>query len=90
VSSMCTVGVREDADYSNHVKFFFLLESFEQNLLNVYPFSNRYYSTYGHVGKLAEEIEKGASSVEGVEVKLWQVSPDHLCCNNVQYQYKVL
>ncbi|CAO2177976.1 unnamed protein product, partial [Urochloa humidicola] len=32
-----------------------------------------YYSTYGHVGKLAEEIKKGASSVEGVEVKIWQV-----------------
>ena len=29
---------------------------------------------YGHVGKLAEEIKKGASSVEGVEVKVWQVS----------------
>lgn len=31
---------------------------------------------YGHVGKLAEEIKKGASSVEGVEAKIWQVSPD--------------
>ena len=29
---------------------------------------------YGHVEKLAEEIKKGASSVEGVEAKLWQVS----------------
>jgi NAD(P)H dehydrogenase (quinone) len=29
---------------------------------------------YGHVAKLAEEIKKGAASVEGVEVKLWQVS----------------
>jgi NAD(P)H dehydrogenase (quinone) len=28
---------------------------------------------YGHVEKLAEEIRKGASSVEGVEAKLWQV-----------------
>ncbi|CAN6453269.1 unnamed protein product [Victoria cruziana] len=28
---------------------------------------------YGHVQKLAEEIKKGASSVEGVEAKLWQV-----------------
>lgn len=28
---------------------------------------------YGHVEKLAEEIKKGASSVEGVDVKLWQV-----------------
>ncbi|EEC79475.1 hypothetical protein OsI_20505 [Oryza sativa Indica Group] len=34
---------------------------------------NRYYSMYGHVAKLAEEIKKGASSVEGVEVKIWQV-----------------
>ncbi|KAL0912104.1 hypothetical protein M5K25_018054 [Dendrobium thyrsiflorum] len=32
-----------------------------------------YYSTYGHVEKLAYEISKGASSVEGVEVKVWQV-----------------
>ncbi|WOG89909.1 hypothetical protein DCAR_0209149 [Daucus carota subsp. sativus] len=28
---------------------------------------------YGHVEKLAEEIHKGASSVEGVEATLWQV-----------------
>ena len=28
---------------------------------------------YGHVEKLAQEIKKGAESVEGVEVKLWQV-----------------
>ncbi|TVU20067.1 hypothetical protein EJB05_36254 [Eragrostis curvula] len=32
-----------------------------------------FYSTYGHVAKLAEEIKKGAASVEGVEVKVWQV-----------------
>ncbi|CAL1397671.1 unnamed protein product [Linum trigynum] len=32
-----------------------------------------YYSMYGHVEKLAEEIKKGASTVEGVEVKLFQV-----------------
>ncbi|KAK4254014.1 hypothetical protein QN277_009450 [Acacia crassicarpa] len=32
-----------------------------------------YYSTYGHVEKLAREIKKGADSVEGVEAKLWQV-----------------
>ncbi|CBI18659.3 probable NAD(P)H dehydrogenase (quinone) FQR1-like 1 [Vitis vinifera] len=32
-----------------------------------------YYSMYGHVEKLAQEIKKGAESVEGVEVKLWQV-----------------
>ncbi|KAF3772987.1 putative NAD(P)H dehydrogenase [Nymphaea thermarum] len=32
-----------------------------------------YYSMYGHVQKLAEEIKKGASSVEDVEAKLWQV-----------------
>ncbi|KAM2403226.1 hypothetical protein EV1_030394 [Malus domestica] len=32
-----------------------------------------YYSMYGHVGRLAEEIKKGASSVEGVEATLWQV-----------------
>lgn len=34
----------------------------------------RYYSMYGHVEKLAEEIKKGAASVEGVEATLWQVS----------------
>lgn len=33
----------------------------------------RYYSMYGHVAKLAEEILKGANSVEGVEATLWQV-----------------
>lgn len=33
----------------------------------------RYYSMYGHVEKLAEEIKKGAASVEGVEAKLCQV-----------------
>ncbi|MED6167503.1 hypothetical protein PIB30_003475 [Stylosanthes scabra] len=32
-----------------------------------------YYSMYGHVEKLAQEIKKGAASVEGVEVKIWQV-----------------
>ena len=32
-----------------------------------------YYSMYGHVAKLAEEIKKGAATVEGVEAKLWQV-----------------
>lgn len=33
---------------------------------------------YGHVEKLAEEIRKGAASVEGVEAKLWQVRFDFL------------
>jgi len=32
-----------------------------------------FYSMYGHVEKLAEEIKKGAASVEGVEATLWQV-----------------
>ncbi|KAK7368921.1 hypothetical protein VNO80_10954 [Phaseolus coccineus] len=32
-----------------------------------------YYSMYGHVETLAEEIKKGAASVEGVEATLWQV-----------------
>ena len=32
-----------------------------------------YYSMYGHVAKLADEIKKGVSSVEGVEAKIWQV-----------------
>lgn len=38
-----------------------------------FPSFDRYYSMYGHVEKLAEEIKKGAASVEGVEAKLWQV-----------------
>lgn len=29
---------------------------------------------YGHVEKLAQEIRKGAASVDGVEARLWQVS----------------
>jgi NAD(P)H dehydrogenase (quinone) len=29
---------------------------------------------YGHVEKLAQEIRKGAASVDGVEAILWQVS----------------
>ncbi|XP_031489367.1 NAD(P)H dehydrogenase (quinone) FQR1-like isoform X2 [Nymphaea colorata] len=32
-----------------------------------------YYSMYGHVERLAEEIKKGADSVSGVEAFLWQV-----------------
>ncbi|KAH7282625.1 hypothetical protein KP509_35G040600 [Ceratopteris richardii] len=32
-----------------------------------------YYSMYGHVERLAQEIKKGADSVEGVEATLWQV-----------------
>ncbi|KAL6646981.1 hypothetical protein ACP70R_014418 [Stipagrostis hirtigluma subsp. patula] len=33
-----------------------------------------YYSTWGHVATLAEEIKKGADSVEGVEATIWQVA----------------
>eukprot|EP01136_Pigoraptor_vietnamica_P036450 Opistho-1_new@103039 len=32
-----------------------------------------YYSMYGHVGALAQAEKKGAESVEGVEVKIFQV-----------------
>lgn len=39
---------------------------------------------YGHVEKLAEEIKKGAASVEGVEAKLWQV------CASLSDQFSVL
>ncbi|GKE68977.1 probable NAD(P)H dehydrogenase FQR1-like protein 1, partial [Tanacetum coccineum] len=38
-----------------------------------WPVIDRYYSMYGHVEKLAHEIQKGAESVKGVEAKLWQV-----------------
>lgn len=34
----------------------------------------RYYSMYGHIETLAKEIKRGAESVEGVEVTLYQVS----------------
>ncbi|KAK4485140.1 hypothetical protein RD792_007753 [Penstemon davidsonii] len=53
--------------------------SFDRNYLSElkeqvkYELGLQYYSTYGHVEKLAEEIKKGAESVEGVEAKLWQV-----------------
>jgi len=33
-----------------------------------------YYSTYGHVATLAEEIKKGAESVPDVEVTIWRVA----------------
>ncbi|KAK7405134.1 hypothetical protein VNO78_06332 [Psophocarpus tetragonolobus] len=36
--------------------------------------STWYYSMYGHVERLAEEIKKGADSVEGVQATLWQVA----------------
>ncbi|KAM0854707.1 hypothetical protein ACQ4PT_050260 [Festuca glaucescens] len=32
-----------------------------------------YYSTWGHVATLAEEMKKGADSVPGVEVTIWRV-----------------
>ncbi|CAA0835953.1 Probable NAD(P)H dehydrogenase (quinone) FQR1-like 1 [Striga hermonthica] len=32
-----------------------------------------YYSTYGHVERLAQEIKKGVESIPEVEAKLWQV-----------------
>ena len=44
---------------------------------------------YGHVERLAEEIKKGAASVEGVEAKLWQVTsekpPRYLSQNVLQF-----
>ncbi|CAN6171356.1 unnamed protein product [Urochloa humidicola] len=33
-----------------------------------------YYSTWSHVATLAEEIKKGADSVDGVEATIWQVA----------------
>ncbi|CAL5079151.1 unnamed protein product [Urochloa decumbens] len=33
-----------------------------------------YYSTWGHVATLAEEIKKGADSVDGVEATIWQAA----------------
>ena len=33
----------------------------------------RYYSMYGHVEKLVEEIKKGVDSTLGVEATLWKV-----------------
>ena len=40
---------------------------------------------YGHVEKLAEEIKKGASSIEGVEAKLWQVCGHQLDHIHISY-----
>lgn len=37
---------------------------------------------YGHVQRLAEEIKKGAESVEGVDAKLWQVTSEKLAFEN--------
>ncbi|KAK8706108.1 hypothetical protein V6N13_049685 [Hibiscus sabdariffa] len=37
-----------------------------------------YYSMYGHVEQLAEEIKKGAASVEGVEATLWQTLSEEI------------
>ncbi|RID76129.1 hypothetical protein BRARA_B03118, partial [Brassica rapa] len=34
---------------------------------------NRYHSMCKHLEKLAQEIRKGAASVDGVDPKLWQV-----------------
>jgi NAD(P)H dehydrogenase (quinone) len=34
----------------------------------------RYYSTWGHVATLAEEIKKGADAVSDVEATVWRVS----------------
>lgn len=39
---------------------------------------------YGHVEKLAEEIKKGAASVEGVEAKLWQAC---ICVTKFTFPY---
>ncbi|VAI91204.1 unnamed protein product [Triticum turgidum subsp. durum] len=39
----------------------------------LFSFIRRYYSTWGHVATLAEEIKKGADSVPGVEVTIWRV-----------------
>lgn len=38
---------------------------------------------YGHVEKMAEEICKGANSVDGVEATMWQVCPSSflVSCN---------
>lgn len=42
---------------------------------------------YGHVERLAEEIKKGAESVEGVEAKLWQVTCEKLTFENFLLEY---
>ena len=63
--------------YLLKVRYWPVLDRFSSRAsVKTLPFSqlNRFYSTYGHVAKLAEEIKKGAASVEGVEVKIWQVS----------------
>ncbi|KAL9267355.1 putative NAD(P)H dehydrogenase (quinone) FQR1-like 1 [Drosera capensis] len=60
-------GINMEASYPNSTKREHNTSSMAAKIYIVY------YSMYGHVEKLAEEIKKGAASVEGVEVKLWQV-----------------
>ena len=33
-----------------------------------------FYSTWGHIYKLAQKIKEGAEKVEGVEVKIFQIA----------------
>lgn len=40
---------------------------------------------YGHVERLAEEIKKGAASVEGVDAKLWRVFSFYFLFLHVSY-----
>ncbi|KAJ4968953.1 hypothetical protein NE237_015654 [Protea cynaroides] len=60
-----------------------------QAIISELTLLNRYYSINGHAEKLAEEIKKGASSMDAVEAKLWQVYDvtkflyDHSCGDEI-------
>jgi multimeric flavodoxin WrbA len=47
-----------------------------------------YYTNTGHTGALAEAVARGAGSVEGVEVKLLQILPEHVV--NGRYRNEAL
>ena len=47
-----------------------------------------YYTNTGHTGVLAESIARGAASVEGVDVRLLRILPEHVI--NGRYQNEAL
>lgn len=47
-----------------------------------------YYTTTGHTGAVAEAVARGAASVDGVEVRLLRILPEHVV--NGRYQNEAL
>lgn len=47
-----------------------------------------FYSSYGHIAKMAEPIAQGAREVEGAEVQIWHVSeliPEEARCGDLRH-----